>query len=150
MIEAIRAIALSCGEDLVEDLRALADELEEMKKKPAATTKKKSSPKKKAPAKPKAAAKTKTSDNGEFKMNSSKVRQSSSSIEWKGNQWKPPKLTKEEDLKTPDYTPTPRDRPKNTMVEVTCKECGRVRKVSSTLVTEFTKKYVCDKCIAGV
>ena len=33
MIEAIRAIALSCGEDLVEELRALADELEGMKKK---------------------------------------------------------------------------------------------------------------------
>lgn len=144
MIEAIRAIALSCGEDIVEDLRALADELEaKASQKPSKTTKKKSSTK----AKPKT---EKVNDNGEFKMNSSKVKQQSNGIEWRGNKWKPPTLPKEENLETPNYTPTPRDRPKNTMVEVTCKECGRVRKISSSLVTEFTKKYVCDKCIAGV
>lgn len=145
MIEAIRSLALSCGEDIVEDLRALADELEGMKKKPQkTTTKKKASPKKKASSKPKPA------DNGEFKMNSSKVQQSSSSIEWKGNKWKPPKLSKEEDLETPDYTPTPRDRPKSSMIEVTCERCRRSRKISSSLITDFTKKYICDKCIAGV
>jgi predicted RNA-binding Zn-ribbon protein involved in translation (DUF1610 family) len=151
MIEAIRAIALSCNEDIVADLRALADELEaKASQKTTKATKKKTPAKGKTPTKPKVAAKTKTSDNGEFKMNSSKVKEQSSSIEWRGNKWKPPTLPKEENLETPNYTPTPRDRPKNTMVEVTCKECGRVRKISSSLVTEFTKKYVCDKCIAGV
>lgn len=139
MIEAIRAIALSCGEDLVEDLRKLADELEAKKIKP----------KVKKTAKPKASKPLK-SEGGEFVMNKAKVDTKSTPVKWTGNKWKPPKdEVVTEDMKTPNIPLTERDRPKNTRIEVVCIKCGKTRKVSSSLVTEFTKKYVCDKCIAG-
>jgi len=138
MIEAIRAIALSSDEDLVEELRKLADELEAKKIKPKTkkTTKK--------------TKETKPVDNGEFVMNKNRVNSKTEPVKWTGNKWKPPKdEVVTEDLKTPNIPLTPRDRPKNTRVEVACTSCGSKRKISSALVTEFNKKYVCDKCIAG-
>jgi predicted RNA-binding Zn-ribbon protein involved in translation (DUF1610 family) len=137
MIEAIRSLALSCGEDIVEDLRKLADELEAKKIKPAKAKK----PKISKPSKV---------ESGEFVMSKTKVNTKSEAVKWTGNQWNPPKdevIT--DDMKTPNIPLTERDRPKNTRIEVSCTKCGSKRKVSSSLVTEFTKKYVCDKCIAG-
>ena len=49
------------------------------------------------------------------------------------------------DIKTPQVTPSPRNRPPIQMVELSCHKCGKTEKVASNLVQgEFHR---CGKCI---
>ena len=128
MIEAIRAIALSCGEDLVQQLRDLADELEAKKVKPKTDTKKatKKSPKKKVVV--------------EAVQPPSK------------NKWNPKDYSSDVPReKQPITKIEPRVRPRANIVEVKCSICPRKMKISEELVKQSevsSKPYRCDKCIA--
>jgi hypothetical protein len=127
MIEAIRAIALSSGEDLVQGLRDLADELESMKKKPI------SPPKKNIKSRPK------------------KVKIEVVPIPSK-NKWNPNDYLNEvPNEKQPVTKIEPRVRPKIKLVEIKCSACHKGSKVSEELVKQSevsSRPYRCDKCIA--
>lgn len=128
MIEAIRAIVFSCGEDLVQDLRDLADELEAKKVKPKVGTKKatKKSPKKVVVE--------------EVKAVPSK------------NKWNPKDYARDVPReKQPITKMEPRVRPRANLVNVKCSFCPKTMKVSEELVKQSevsSKPFRCDKCIA--
>lgn len=131
MIEAIRAIALSCGEDLVQDLRDLADELEAKKLKPKADTKKAT---KKSPQK-KTIKKTAVVDIAPSK-----------------NKWNPKDYVSDVPREKQPLTKIePRVRPKSKLVSVKCSICPKTMKVSEELVRQSevsSKPFRCDKCIS--
>jgi hypothetical protein len=128
MIEAIRAIALSCGEDLVQQLRDLADELEAKKIKPRAGTKKAT---KKSPQK---------------KVVVEEVKAPSK------NKWNPKDYARDVPREKQPLTKIePRVRPKANLVNVKCSFCPKNMKVSEELVRQSevsSKPFRCDKCIA--
>lgn len=129
MIEAIRAIALSSGEDLVQGLRDLADELEAKKIKPKVGTKKAT---KKSPQK---------------KVVVEEVRAIPSKNKWNPNDY----LNEVPNEKQPVTKIEPRVRPKIKLVEIKCSACHKGSKVSEELVKQSevsSRPYRCDKCIA--
>lgn len=134
MIEAIRAIALSCGEDIVQDLRDLADELEAKKIKPATKKPKKATPK----TAPRVTKKTKEV----VEVKPSK------------NKWNPRDYTSEVPKEKQPLTPiNPRVRRKVNMVEAKCSipGCKSKMKISEQLLAQSEvsgKPFRCDKCIA--
>lgn len=133
MIEAIRAIALSCGEDLVDDLRALADELEGKKLKP-----KKASTKKKTPA---------TKKKMTVKNTSKKVVDINSKNKWNPSDYE--SLVPHEKQEITKITP--RDRLPNPRVEKVCSVCSKKFKISKALILSeelSSKPFRCDKCIS--
>lgn len=131
MIEAIRAIALSCGEDLVDDLRALADELEAKKIKPKTTTKKKTPATKKKVI---------------VKNTSKKVVDINSK-----NKWNPLDYESLVPHEKQEITKIAvRDRPPSLRVEKVCSVCSKKFKISKELILPeelSSRPFRCDKCI---